>query len=78
LKFIEFGIGNRWLIRTETELSDGSELEKKGIVRPIHVQSLYFRFWLGKTVFILDSKDGFKKTRKDRNEVKIIFGIKSL
>ncbi|MER2156206.1 MAG: DUF3977 family protein, partial [Solibacillus sp.] len=25
MKFIEFGIGNTWLIRTETELEDGSE-----------------------------------------------------
>lgn len=78
MKFIEFGIGNKWLIRTETELSDGTEFEDKGIVRPIKLQSLYLRFWLGKTVVILDSKEGFKKTKKNRNEVKIIFGIKSL
>ena len=78
MKFIEFGIGNKWLIRTETELSDGTEFEEKGIVRPIKLQSLYVRVWLGKTVVILDLKEGFKKTKKNRNEVKIIFGIKSL
>lgn len=28
MKFIEFGIGNRWLVRTETELKDGTEFEQ--------------------------------------------------
>ena len=78
MKFIEFGIGNKWLIRTETELDNGTELEEKGIARPIKLQSLYLRFWVGKTVVTLDSKEGFKKSKKNRNAVKIIFGIKSL
>ncbi|MEK3747390.1 DUF3977 family protein [Paenibacillus sp. FSL E2-8871] len=25
MKYIEFGLGNTWFIRTETELEDGSE-----------------------------------------------------
>ena len=78
MKFIEFGIGNKWLIRTETERSEGTEFEEKGIVRPIRMQSVYFRCWVGKTVVILDSKEGFKKSKKDRRAFKIVFGIKSL
>lgn len=78
LRFIEFGIGNRWLIRTETELDDGTEYEEKGIIGPIKLQSIYLRIWIGKMVFILDSKEGVKKTKKNRNEVKILLGIKSL
>jgi len=78
LKFIEFGIGNKWVIRTETELNDGTEVEEKGIARPIKFQSLYLRFWVGRTVVILDSKEGFKKMKKNRNAVKVIVGIKSL
>ncbi|MBS4200803.1 DUF3977 family protein [Bacillus sp. FJAT-49732] len=78
MKFIEFGVGNKWLIRTETELSDGTELEEKGIVRPIKIQSFYIRVWIGKTVFILDTKDGFKKAKKNRIKIKLVFGIKSL
>ncbi|MGN7386986.1 DUF3977 family protein [Sporosarcina sp. SAFN-015] len=35
MKFIEFGIGNTWLVRTEIELSDGTECEEIGIVGPI-------------------------------------------
>ena len=60
MKFIEFGIGNTWFIRTETELADGSEYDEKGIVRPIIFQSVYLRIWIGKTVRIIDLKDGFK------------------
>lgn len=29
LKYIEFGIGNRWLVRTETEKPDGTETEAR-------------------------------------------------
>ena len=78
MKFIEFGIGNKWLIRTETELCDGTEVEEKGIKRPIHFQSIYVRVWLWKKVIIVDSKEGIKVGRKDKAKAKIIFGIKSL
>ena len=78
MKYIEFGLGNTWLIRTETELEDGSEFEEKGIVKPVRFRSLYIRIWIGKTVVILDLKQGFKKNKKSYNAFKIIFGITSL
>lgn len=78
MRYIEIGIGNKWLIRTETEFSDGTEFEEKGIVRPIKFQSAYIRIWIRKTVLIIDLKQGFKVTKKNRNEFKIIFGIVSL
>ena len=78
MKYIELGFGNTWAVRTETELDDGTEFEQKGIVRPIKFQSVYIRIWMGKTVMILDSKEGFKKSKKTRNKVKIILGIKIL
>ncbi len=77
LKFIEFGIGNTWIIRTETELEDGTEYEEKGIKGPIKFYSLYLRIWIGKTVLIADLKEGFKRQKKNRNEFKVIFGIVS-
>ncbi|MHA6532057.1 DUF3977 family protein [Paenibacillus sp. BAC0078] len=77
MKYIEFGIGNKWLIRTETELSNGTEFEEKGIVRPIKFQSAYIRIWIRKTVLIIDLKQGLKVTKKNRNKFKIIFGIAS-
>lgn len=77
MKFIEFGIGNTWLVRTETELTDGTENEEKGIVGPIQFQSAYIRVWVWKTVLILDLKEGIKLKKKNRNEFKVIFGIVS-
>lgn len=75
LKFIEFGIGNTWIVRTETELADGTEYEEKGIVGPINYHSLYLRIWIGKTVLIFDSKEGFKRSKKTRKAIKLILGI---
>lgn len=75
LKYIEFGIGNKWIVRTETELVDGTEYEEKGIVRPVKIHSIYIRIWIRKTVLIFDFREGFKRAKKNRNEFKIIFGI---
>jgi len=77
LKYIEVGLGNTWFIRTETELADGTEYEERGVKGPIKFQSCYIRIWIGKTVFILDSKEGFKRAGKNRSDFKFIFGIVS-
>lgn len=77
MKFIEFGIGNTWLVRTETELEDGTEYEQKGIVGPLKFHSLYIRIWIDKTVFIFDSKECFKRMKKKRSEFKLIIGMTS-
>ncbi|KEK22770.1 DUF3977 family protein [Bacillus gaemokensis] len=77
MKYIEVGVGNRWFIRTETERIDGTEFEQKGIIKPIYFESFYLRVWFRKTCLIFDSKEGFKKTRKNRNEYKFILGIVS-
>ena len=77
MKFIEFGIGNTWLLRTETERADGCEYEEKGIKGPIKFQSIYLRIWIRKTVVILDSKQGMKWIKKNRNEFKFIIGVMS-
>ncbi|MEN1936318.1 DUF3977 family protein [Paenibacillus sp. 102] len=77
MKYIEIGIGNRWLVRTEIEREDGTEYEQKGVVKPINVESYYLRVWFRKTCLIFDSKEGFKKVKKKRNEYKFIFGIVS-
>ncbi|GIN37156.1 hypothetical protein J19TS1_01050 [Heyndrickxia oleronia] len=75
LKYIEFGIGNKWFIRTETELADGTEYEERGVTGPIVFKSAYFRIWVSKTVWIIDTEEGFKKTKKRRRAFKFIFGI---
>ncbi|MEK5490569.1 DUF3977 family protein [Paenibacillus sp. FSL R7-0297] len=77
MKYIEFGLGNTWFVRTETEQPDGTETESRGIIGPVKCRSLYIRVWIRRTVWILDSQDGFKKTTKPRNQFKVIIGIRS-
>ncbi|MFD0675943.1 MULTISPECIES: DUF3977 family protein [unclassified Paenibacillus] len=77
MKYIEIGLGNKWFIRTETEFADGTEIEEKGIIRPVKLHSMYFRIWVRKSVFILDLREGLKRQRKGRNAYKLIFGITS-
>ncbi|PPA69533.1 DUF3977 family protein [Jeotgalibacillus proteolyticus] len=77
MKYIDFGLGNTWLIRTETELENGTEYKVKGIKRPIIFHSLYIRIWIGKTVLIADLKEGFKRQKKKRTEFKLLLGIAS-
>jgi hypothetical protein len=77
LKYIEIGIGNSWLVRTETELEDGTEYEEKGIIGPIKFHSLYIRVWIGKSVLIFDLKEGYKRMKKSRKDFKFIFGVVS-
>ncbi|MBD3920372.1 DUF3977 family protein [Paenibacillus sp. PR3] len=77
MKYIEVGFGNTWVVRTETEFDDGTEIEQKGIIKPIVFHSFYLRIWIGKTVFIWNSKDGFKKMSKPRRTFKLIVGLAS-
>ncbi len=51
MKYVELGLGDTWLLRTETELEDGTEFEEKGFVGPLKIHSLYVRIWLVKTVY---------------------------
>ena len=77
MKYIEFGIGNKWILRTEVELNDDYEFEVKGILGGIIYKSIYCRLWIGKKVYIIDSEEGFKIKNKSKNKFKLIFGIKS-
>ena len=77
-KYIEIGIGNRWLVRTEIEHEDGTETEVRGIARPFTCKTLYVRIWLGKKVLVIDSREGFKITTKNRNKFKLIVGLSGL
>lgn len=77
MKYIELGIGNKYLLRTEVELDNDYEFEVKGILGGIRFKSLYFRIWIGKRVYIFDIEEGFKIKNKNKNKFKMIFGIKS-
>ncbi|NQX47255.1 DUF3977 family protein [Paenibacillus tritici] len=77
MKYIEFGIGNTWFVRTEMEQPDGTETEAKGIIRPVKFRSVYLRVWIRRTVWIADSREGFKRMQKTSSRFKFILGIRS-
>ncbi|WP_407646965.1 DUF3977 family protein [Bacillus fonticola] len=41
---------------------------------PIKCHSIYIRFWIRETVFILDLKEGFKRNKKKRSAFKAVVG----
>lgn len=72
--FAEIGFGNETFISTEFE-EKNSEYRIPKFIFPNKITGLYFRFWVFKNVFILSSDQGFKINKKDRNKLKILFGI---
>lgn len=72
--FAEIGIGNDTFLSTEFEEVD-SEYRIPNFVIPDKIYGFYFRIWMFKNVFILSTNDGFETNRKERNKLKILFGI---
>ena len=60
MKYIELGLGNTYLLRTEVELNNDYEFEVKGILGGIKFKSLYFRLWFGKKYLYLILKKDLK------------------
>lgn len=75
-RYVEIGVGNRWLVRTETEYHDGTEEECRGFAKPFTMESLYVRIWIGRRVWIWDSKEGMKRAAKGTKRFKCVIGFK--
>ena len=78
--YIEYGLdfdNNRLGIgrSIEVENDDGSEYRVKGNVK-LAQKRYYFRFWVGKLVFVLSGSNGLEVIHKKRYNLKIVFGIK--
>lgn len=67
-------MGNGTFFSTEFEEGE-SEYRVLKFIRPDKVDGYYLRFWLFKTVFVLSTNHGFEMKKKDRNRLKILFGI---
>lgn len=72
--FAEIGFGNDTFLSTEFEEGD-TEYRVPKFVLPNKINGFYLRVWLFKYVFILSSNHGFEMKKKDRNKLKILFGI---
>ena len=72
--FAEIGFGNDTFLSTEIE-EGNSEYRIPKFIKPKKINSYYLRFWIFKKVFILSTNHGFEIKSKDRNKLKILFGI---
>ena len=72
--YAEIGFGNDTFLSTEIEEGD-SEYRVPKFSMPPKINGYYFRFWIFKKVFIFSTNHGFETKNKDRNKLKILFGI---
>ena len=72
--FAEIGLGNDSFLSAEFEEGD-NEHRVPSFIFPEKITELYFRLWIFKNIFILSSKDGFKIKKKDKNKLKVLFGV---
>ncbi len=72
--YAEVGFGNETFLSTEIEKGD-IEYRIPGFIRPKNIDTYYFRFWIFKKVFVLSTKNGFELKSKNKNKLKILFGI---
>ncbi len=61
---------------TEIEYDDGTEMRTHEKINIPHVSAHYFRIWIGKIVFVIDSdRPHFSTHKKKRWNFKIVYGI---
>ena len=72
--FAEIGLGNPTFCNTEIERGKYEHRLPKFITPP-KIEGIYFRFWVWKRVFVISTKSGFSLSRKDRVELKVLFGM---
>jgi len=72
--FAEIGFGNDSFFSTEFEEGE-EEYRIPKFVLPKKIKSLYFRFWIFKTVFVLSTNHGFEIKKKDGRKIKVLLGI---
>ena len=72
--YSEIGSGNESFLSTEVESVDGEYRIPKFIL-PKKIQEVYFRLWFFKKVLVISVHKGIKVENKDRNKLKILFGI---
>ncbi len=72
--YAEIGFGNETFLSTEIEEGTKEYRVSKFII-PKKISGIYFRFWIFKKIIILSSKNGLVFQNKDRNKIKILFGV---
>ncbi len=67
----KYGFGHS----TEVEYTDGTEMRTHETIKIKNVHAHYFRIWIGKIAFIIDSdRPHFSVRKKKRWNFKIVYG----
>ena len=77
--YIEYGLdfdNNRFGFgrSVEVENADGTEYRTKKKIK-LKNKRWYFRFWIGKIVFVISQRNGFEIVHKKRYNFKVVFGF---
>jgi len=72
--FAELGYGNSSFFSTEIEKGEQEKRVSRFVI-PSKIEGIYFRFWIGKKVLVLSTKNGFSLKKKDIMKLKFLFGI---
>ncbi|MDP3986929.1 MAG: DUF3977 family protein [Nanoarchaeota archaeon] len=72
--YTEIGFGNTSFLSTEIEKGK-EEYRINKFIMPKKIKEIYIRIWLLKLIIILSSSEGLKLKRKNKNNLKILFGF---
>ena len=73
--FAEIGFGNETFFSTEIEEDGKEEYRIPRFIIPTVIRGYYIRVWVGTNVYILSTRDGFERGKKDKKRIKILVGV---
>ena len=75
--FPEIGFGNETFLSTEFEEGE-YEYRVSKFILPEKIKGFYFRIWILKKVLIISTNNYFEIKKKDKNKLKIVFGVNGI
>lgn len=72
--YSEIGFGNDSFLSTEIEKGK-KEYRINKFVKPRKIYGYYLRFWVFNKVLVISTNEGIKLFTKNKNKLKILFGI---
>jgi len=72
--YAEAGFGNESFLSTEFEYARHEE-RVRGFILPEKIKEAYLRIWIFKRVLIISFFSGIFLKKKDKNQLKILFGL---
>ena len=74
--FTEIGFGNDTFVSTEVETGD-VEMRQPGFIK-MKCRGIYLRLWVGHTVWIASTVNGFTRMTKPKKKFKFLLGFEGI